>query len=315
VRRLDLTASDPRFPERRFRLAAGRFFDAGDVEQRGAVAVLGWEAARDLFDAPAAGIGKRVRIDGVVFEVIGVFDAKSGRQYNNTNRPENRLVLVPQTTAEARLGYRKDGERIFIVYPRSGADSRDALRAVIASLARPATSTRRRRRGAHLRPHAALGFVDMIHLIFGSYRRGRHDPARPRSASPTSSPCWRARWARRRARSARAHADRPGRARVAARLDRASLVSVGLGLGVCVLAGLVRPTCPRPSSPGRDRDPWRSSAWRWSRRSCRRCAMNRRRVALARNLTRGSDLGIRIIPEDASPKGGDEQSAVKASLS
>jgi len=171
VRRLDLTASDARFPElRRFRLASGRFFDSRDVERSGAVAVLGWEAARDLFDAPASGVGKRMRIEGVVFEVIGVFDAKSGRQYTNTNRPENRLVLVPQTSAEARLGYRKDGQRIFIVYPRAGADSQAAFRAVIASLAR--------RSGFHPDDADAvrtfdlsqlLGFVDMIHIIFTGF--------------------------------------------------------------------------------------------------------------------------------------------------
>lgn len=168
VRRLDLTASDPRFPElRRFGLAAGRFFDSGDLEKSAAVAVLGWEAARDLFDSPASGVGKRVRIEGVPFQVIGVFDRKSGKQYNNTNRPENRLVLVPQTTAEARLGFRKDGERLFIVYPRAGVDSEAALHAVLASLAR--------RGGFHPDDTDAVRtfdlsrlfrFLDLLHVIF-----------------------------------------------------------------------------------------------------------------------------------------------------
>jgi putative ABC transport system permease protein len=171
VRRLDLTATDPRFPElRKFGLAAGRFFDPADLERADAVAVLGFEAARDLFDAPAAAIGRRVRIEGVPFQVIGVFDAKSGRQYINTNRPDNRLLVVPQTTAETRLGFRKDGDRVFIVYPRPGVDSKFALREVVASLAR--------RSGFHPDDVDAvrsfdlsqlLGFVDLISAIFTGF--------------------------------------------------------------------------------------------------------------------------------------------------
>lgn len=171
VRRLDLNATDARFPElRRFRLAAGRFFDASEASRGRAVAVLGFEAARDLFDAPSAAVGKSLRIEGVAFEVIGVFDEKSGLQYVNTNRPDNRLVLVPQATAEARLGFRKDGERIFIVYPRAGADARAALHAVVATLAR--------RSGFHPDDVDALrrfdlsellGLVDLIHAIFTGF--------------------------------------------------------------------------------------------------------------------------------------------------
>ncbi len=171
VRRLDLTATDSRFPElRRFGLAAGRFFDRTDLEQADAVAVLGFDAASDLFDAPASAVGKRVRIEGIPFQVIGVFDHKSGRQYINTNRPDNRLVVVPQTTAETRLGFRKDGERVFIIYPRPGVDSKSAFREVIASLAR--------RSGFHPDDTDAvrsfdlsqlLGFVDLITLIFTGF--------------------------------------------------------------------------------------------------------------------------------------------------
>lgn len=171
VRRLDLNATDVRFPElRRFRLAAGRFFDASEAQRGRAVAVLGFEAARDLFDVPSSAVGKPLRIEGVSFEVIGVFDEKSGLQYVNTNRPDNRLVLVPQATAEARLGFRKDGARIFIVYPRAGADSKAALRAVIATLAR--------RSGFHPDDVDALrrfdlsellGFVDLLHVIFTGF--------------------------------------------------------------------------------------------------------------------------------------------------
>jgi hypothetical protein len=66
--------------------------------------------------------------------VIGVFDRKSGRQYNNTNRPENRLVLVPQTTAERARPSQGRGPAVIVT--RARAESEVALRAVLASLAR-----------------------------------------------------------------------------------------------------------------------------------------------------------------------------------
>lgn len=142
VRRLDMTASDHRFADyRNFRMGAGRFFSESDVERRRAVAVLGHEAAVELFDDPASRVGTTLRVNGVAFELIGVFDEKSGRQYNNTNRPDNRLLIIPSTAAEARLGFDEDGVAMLMAYPRRGVDSERVFRAVVSSLAK--------RRGFH----------------------------------------------------------------------------------------------------------------------------------------------------------------------
>jgi putative ABC transport system permease protein len=168
VRRLDMTATDHRFDEyRQFRIGAGRFFEAADVERSRPVAVLGYEAARDLFDEPLTAVGRSLRIEGEPFELVGVFDEKSGRQYTNTNRPENRLLLVPNASAEARLGYDDQRVPLFNVYPRPGSDPDAAFRAVVASLARRAdfhpddTDALRHFDLSHI-----LGLLDLMHVGF-----------------------------------------------------------------------------------------------------------------------------------------------------
>jgi len=134
VRRLDLAAADHRYARyRKFAIGRGRFFDAGDVEGRRAVAVLGYEAAVDLFGSAERALGGRIRVEGRGFEVIGVADQK-GRQYMNTNRPDNRLLIIPITTAEAKLGYRKEAVSRLMVFARAGVSPEESTKAVLSSL-------------------------------------------------------------------------------------------------------------------------------------------------------------------------------------
>lgn len=136
VRRLDLTATDPRFPAyRNFRLRAGRFFSHKEAERAQAVAVLGGEAARDFFPDPHSAIGRTLRLDGQPFELIGVLDEKSGMQTVNTNRPDNRVLVVPAQAAEERLGYDRERVDRLIVYPRPAVSGEVAFHAVARSLA------------------------------------------------------------------------------------------------------------------------------------------------------------------------------------
>lgn len=136
ARRFDLSGVEARYGAlRNFRLGHGRFFDESDVAHARAFAVLGFDAAKDLFGSAEAAIGARIRIEGRPFEVIGVADAK-GRQYSNTNRPDNRLVLVPITAAEAHLGFNKESVSRLLVFPRAGIDGETAFRAMAPTLAR-----------------------------------------------------------------------------------------------------------------------------------------------------------------------------------
>jgi putative ABC transport system permease protein len=80
---------------RNFRIRAGRFFDA--EEDR--VAVLGAQVAEALF-GNADPIGAEVRVRGVIFDVIGVMEAK-GMMPDGSN--EDNEILVPIRTALRRV--------------------------------------------------------------------------------------------------------------------------------------------------------------------------------------------------------------------
>ncbi len=86
---------------RRYAVAAGRMFTDNDDAGRRRVAVLGATAAGNLGAAdPAALVGQTVRLNGVPFEVVGVFAAKGGA--TGFNDPDDQIV-IPLGTAQFRL--------------------------------------------------------------------------------------------------------------------------------------------------------------------------------------------------------------------
>lgn len=130
VKRLDLAASDARYGRyRNFDIGWGRFLERDDLDLRRAVAVLGYDAATLLFGAPRAAVGRTLRISGQPFEVVGVARRK-GRQYKNTHRPDDRLLIVPITSAEARLGYDPEAVSRVLIFPRPGVTGAEVLPAV-----------------------------------------------------------------------------------------------------------------------------------------------------------------------------------------
>ncbi len=68
-----------------------------DLDIKARVAVLGSEAAPDLFETSYP-VGQSVKINGVSYEVIGVLE-ESGSGFNNTDGN----VFIPLTTAQSRL--------------------------------------------------------------------------------------------------------------------------------------------------------------------------------------------------------------------
>jgi putative ABC transport system permease protein len=97
---LGATQAFPRV--RRFRLGAGRFFDAEDEDGARRVAVLGARVAERLFgdEAAAALIGRGLRLRGIPFEIVGVLEAKGvladGSDEDNT-------IVIPIRTALRRV--------------------------------------------------------------------------------------------------------------------------------------------------------------------------------------------------------------------
>jgi putative ABC transport system permease protein len=72
----------------------GRFYNGEDEAQRARVTVIGPEAKDKLFSGRNA-IGEHIRINGISFEVIGIYAAKMQEGDGNDI---NRLIFVPYTT-------------------------------------------------------------------------------------------------------------------------------------------------------------------------------------------------------------------------
>jgi putative ABC transport system permease protein len=132
IRRLDMAATDHRYHRyRNFDIGWGRYFDEREVARSRPVAVLGFESAQALFGSPEAALGQRIRVEGRSFEVIGVPRLK-GAQYMNTDRPDDRLLLLPVTTAESRLGYDREALSRVLLVPRPGVDPERAVSSMLA---------------------------------------------------------------------------------------------------------------------------------------------------------------------------------------
>jgi putative ABC transport system permease protein len=90
----DVVAEYPNtYSIRAISMAAGRFYNAQDENQRARVAIIGPEAKEKLFSGRDA-IGEYIRIDGLSFQVIGIYSPKMEEGNNNINR----LIFVPFTT-------------------------------------------------------------------------------------------------------------------------------------------------------------------------------------------------------------------------
>jgi putative ABC transport system permease protein len=77
VQRLLIIGSDEYYqPVRNLIVTAGRFLDAGDVENRQHVAVLTQKLAKRLFGAQSAAVGQTIKVYGLQFNVIGTFREK-----------------------------------------------------------------------------------------------------------------------------------------------------------------------------------------------------------------------------------------------
>ncbi len=77
----------------------GAFFSESQLASRAKVAVIGPTVRDDLFGADASPIGSQLRINGLLFTVVGVTAAKGGSGFAN----QDDLVLVPLTTAATFL--------------------------------------------------------------------------------------------------------------------------------------------------------------------------------------------------------------------
>jgi putative ABC transport system permease protein len=97
-----------------YKLHAGSFFSATDVDTSATVAVLGQDAAAQLFPGGSA-VGQQVRLNDVNFTVVGVLNplGTSGNveMINNLKLIPDDSIIVPLTTWQQRLQGQQPGAR------------------------------------------------------------------------------------------------------------------------------------------------------------------------------------------------------------
>ena len=85
------------------KVALGSFLTQDDLDQRARVVVLGADVYRDLFAANEFPLDQTVRIDNLLFRVIGVMAPRGGGFGGN----QDSAVFLPLTTAQDRIFRRK----------------------------------------------------------------------------------------------------------------------------------------------------------------------------------------------------------------
>jgi len=106
-----LTGITPQYEQvRNYHLLEGEFITEEHLLGRASVALLGPNIADKLFGRRDGITGETIRIEGQPFRVLGVLEPKGGSSFGS----QDDLVLVPFTTAQARL-IRRNRERVDII--------------------------------------------------------------------------------------------------------------------------------------------------------------------------------------------------------
>jgi len=82
-----------------YKIARGSFFRDDDIRRDSSVAILGDQAAKDLFGA-ADPIGDTVRIGGRKFDVIGICESRGGFMGTSADN----FIMIPLTTMQSHFG-------------------------------------------------------------------------------------------------------------------------------------------------------------------------------------------------------------------
>jgi putative ABC transport system permease protein len=83
-------------------ITSGRFINLNDVDEQRKVAVIGLRVFQELFMPDENPIGEYIRIQGVYFKVIGMFQSKKSDQQADR---ENQAIYLPFTTLQKVYNY------------------------------------------------------------------------------------------------------------------------------------------------------------------------------------------------------------------
>jgi putative ABC transport system permease protein len=122
-----VNGADEWYPQvRNLALVSGRFLDASDVTLRQKVAMLTPKLAKRLFGSNSAAIGQEIKVHGLQFTVIGVFDEKTSTF--GQSEVSDETILIPITV----LKYFTAVERIDPMYAQAArADDVESVTALV----------------------------------------------------------------------------------------------------------------------------------------------------------------------------------------
>ncbi len=109
---------------RNWGVSEGEFITESHLLERASVAVIGVEVADELFGRTSGLVGETLRIEGQPFRVIGVLTEKGGGSFGS----EDSVIIVPMTTAQARLLHRSTQDRVDMIMV-SAVSSEDVTQA------------------------------------------------------------------------------------------------------------------------------------------------------------------------------------------
>jgi putative ABC transport system permease protein len=167
--RLDLKGVSPGyFDIRRPKLGVGRLFTPEEATQQARVAVIGYKAAELLFGNTRAAMGRRIMIEGVAFEVIGVTTDKAGTFTSDGTDPGKR-IFVPYRAATSRLFRSQVSPKVDVSQVMVQATSRDQ---VGAALSQVTALLRERHRLSYQRNDFSVLNLEQISNQTGAITRG-----------------------------------------------------------------------------------------------------------------------------------------------
>jgi putative ABC transport system permease protein len=110
----------------------GRYYNESESNSGSQVVVIGYEVATELFGTPTAAIGKKVRMYGRKFTVIGTLE-KEGSGLGGDSK--DTWVLFPANAARKIFGDSKtNGFQRIIVKPKKGADEAELMAIITQKL-------------------------------------------------------------------------------------------------------------------------------------------------------------------------------------
>ena len=94
-------------------LSEGEFFTTTQVNGLASAAILGTNVAEDLFERSEGLVGETVRVNGQPFRVVGILKKEGGSDFGSSTDDQ---ILVPLTTAQARLLPRREHNQVDLIY-------------------------------------------------------------------------------------------------------------------------------------------------------------------------------------------------------